>query len=321
MLTVLCPVYNEAEHIENVLRFFSSAKPEEKELLVIDGGSSDGTREIVAKWAGGHNNIRLIDNPQKFVPFALNLGIRNSTGDPIVRIDAHTDYSPDYFEKILETFAVTGADIVGGPYLTTGNSNLQIAIGNAISSIFGIGGSKAHNPKFAGYVDSVPYGAYRRSIFDDIGLFDERFIRDQDDEFNYRANQAGKKVYLTPEIKLWYHPRSSLSALFRQYYGYGIFKPMVLVKVTSGVKLRHIIPLLFFLYILSLPLIAYFTLWLFPLLIYILLDIGFSFFSQDSTARKLISLLIYPVLHISYGAGFLSGLFKLKSFQQTKHEK
>ncbi len=314
-ISVICPVYNEEKYIEDILKFFIAAKPDNKELLVIDGGSADKTKDIIKEYLNKYKNIFLLDNPNRYVSFALNIGIQKSSGNFIIRIDAHTKYSDDYFEKIIETFSCVEADIVGGPYLTIYKNDFQKAAALAISSSFGIGNSKAHKVNYKGYVDSVPYGAYKRELFNEIGNFDERFVRNQDDEFNYRANSLGKKVYLNPEIKLWYYPRSSFKKLVSQYFQYGLYKPLVLSKIKSGIKFRHIIPALFLLYLLSFLLPA-FPLWLItPLLIYLLLLFAFSI-RGDKLKIKFLLLLIFPLIHISYGAGFLAGLLKLRKLSR-----
>ncbi|MFN3694948.1 MAG: glycosyltransferase [Ignavibacterium sp.] len=170
MITVICPVYNEEEYIENVLRFFIESKPEDKELILVDGGSTDRTIEIISEWIKNHKNIRLLHNKNRYVPFALNLAIKNSTGDPIIRLDAHTIYEKNYFEKIIETFNKTSADIVGGPMRKIGESEFQLAVAYATTSVFGIGDSKIHKIDYSGESDHVYLGAWRRKIFDDIGF-------------------------------------------------------------------------------------------------------------------------------------------------------
>ena len=324
LISVVCPAYNEEEHIGNLLEFFVNAKPEDKELIIIDGSSKERTAEIVKEWSKKYQNIKLLENPKRYVPFALNLGIKHCRGDVIIRLDAHSDYSPDYFEKILQTFKETGADIVGGPYLTKSKTNFQEAVAKAISNPFGIGDSKAHNPDFKGYVDSVPYGAWKKELFSQTGFFDERLIRNQDDEFNYRAKSLGKKIFLNPEIKLWYYPRSSAGSLFKQYFQYGIYKPLVLKKIKSETKLRHLIPSLFVLYLLSLPLVYLNLLWLLPLIFYLFIDIIISLFTKGNFLVKLFSMIVYPLIHTAYGAGFLAGLFRLNksgSFSLLKKDK
>lgn len=308
MISVICPTYNEKEHLEKVLEFFTTAMPAEKELLIIDGGSTDGTVDIVKRWMQKHSNIKLLHNSNKYVPFALNIGIKASTGDPVIRLDAHTEYSKDYFEKILETFNKTGADIVGGPMRATGKTAFQKAVAYCTSTAFGIGGSKIHNKDYEGETDHVYLGAWKRNLFEDIGFFDERLKRNQDDEFSYRAGSYGKKIYLNPAIKSFYYPRSNISGLIKQYFQYGLFKPLVLKKVKSGISLRHLIPALFVLYLLTLPLVVISLVYLLPLLIYLIICFLYAIKNKIGLKEKLISLIVYPILHISYGSGFLIGV-------------
>ncbi|MCH7773376.1 MAG: glycosyltransferase family 2 protein [Bacteroidetes bacterium] len=310
MVSIICPTYNEVDHIENILKFFIESPPEEKELLIVDGGSNDGTKTIVEEWISKYSNIQMFENPNKYVPFALNIGIKNSNGDPIIRLDAHTEYAEDYFEQIIKTFNETGADIVGGPMNAVGKTNFQIAVAQATSTVFGVGDSKIHKGKYKGESDHVYLGAWRRKLFDEIGYFDERLNRNQDDEFHYRARSLGKRIYLNPEIKSYYHPRSSFSKLIKQYFQYGLFKPVVLRKIKSEIKLRHLIPSLFSIYILSLPLAFFSLFYLLPLFVYIFMDIYFSIRTKSNIKIVINSLIVYPVLHLSYGFGFLIGLFK-----------
>jgi GT2 family glycosyltransferase len=240
----------------------------------------------------------------------LNLGLKSSTGNIVVRLDAHTVYNPDYILKIVETFAKTDADIVGGPMNAIGTNTVQKAIAYCTSNWFGIGNSKFHDVNFSGYVDSVYLGAWKRELFADTGYFDEQMMRNQDDEFHYRAKSKGKKIYLNAEIKSTYFPRSSFKALFKQYFQYGLYKPLVIKKINSEVKLRHLIPMFFVLYLMSLSIAFLFPLILAPLLLYLILDLYKSFSNKEETAVKLASLLVYPLLHLSYGLGFILGLFK-----------
>lgn len=312
MLTVICPVKNEEAFIESVIQFFIKAAPAEKELYIVDGGSIDQTRNLVLKYVADYSNIHLLDNPHQIVPYALNIALKASSGDPVIRLDAHTHYAPDYFEKILETFEKTGADIVGGPMRAAGVSEFQKAVAYATSTRLGVGDSGFHDDKKAGYVDSVYLGAWRRKIFDDVGYFDTLMKRNQDDEFHYRAKSKGKKIYLNPEIRSTYFPRNSSGKLFSQYYQYGLYKPLVLRKVKSEIKLRHLIPSAFFIYLLLvLPAVlhlGYFM--IFPLIIYFTLEILYACLYRGSLAGKLWLLVIYPLLHIAYGSGFIIGLFK-----------
>lgn len=310
LISAICPTYNEKLCIEIIINFFLKAKPLDKELLIIDGGSTDGTVSIVEKYTSTYPQIKLLHNPNKYVPFALNIGIKNCSGDPIIRLDAHTTYAENYFEKIIETFQQTDADIVGGPMRAVGKSSFQSAVAFVTSTSFGIGDSKIHNPDYTGESDHVYLGAWKRSLFDEIGFFDEKLFRNQDDEFHYRAKSFGKKVYLNSEIISYYSPRSEWSKLFSQYFQYGLFKPLVLRKIKSEIKLRHLIPSSFFLYLVIIFISSNSFYENIPLFIYLLLNFYFSFRNNLSLLEKFKCLIVYPTIHLSYGIGFILGLFK-----------
>ena len=195
----------------------------------------------------------MLHNKNKIVPYALNIAIKQSTGNPIIRLDAHTEYANDYIEKVIETFETTGADIVGGPMRAIGKTNFQKAVAYATSTKLGVGDSQFHDENAKGFVDSVYLGAWKREIFYDVGYFDEKMKRNQDDEFHYRAKSKGKKIYLNPEIKSRYYPRSSFRKLFMQYYQYGLYKPLVLKKIKTEIKLRHLVPIGFVFYLMLIP--------------------------------------------------------------------
>jgi glycosyltransferase involved in cell wall biosynthesis len=310
MITVICPVYNEAAYIKPVLDFFIGALPVKKELILIDGNSSDATCSIIEDYMLVHNNIQLLHNADRYVPYALNKAIVAAKGEIIVRLDAHTDYDIHYFERIIETFQKTNADIVGGAMRIAAGNNTQNAIGYATTTRFGVGNSSFHFEDFEGYTESVYLGAWKKNIFEKTGLFDTNFKRNQDDEFHYRAKSMGFKVYQSPAIKLYYHPRKNLSLLFKQYFQYGLYKPLVLKKVKTATNPRHLIPSLFVIYLASLPVLLSlgFNFTLIPLAIYALVAIGFAFISKKPLKEAILIPLVYFTLHIAYGLGFLIGL-------------
>lgn len=313
MITVICPVRNEEDFIEDVIRFFLQAEPKEKELIIVDGDSDDRTAEIAQGYAANYPSIRLMENPDRYVPFALNKAINASSGDPVIRLDAHTRYADDYFLRIMDCFERTGSEIVGGPMRAVGSSSFQSAVAIATSSAFGVGNSAFHNENNEGYTDTVYLGAWRRSVFSDIGLFDTEMLRNQDDEFHYRANSKGLKVYLDPQIRSWYQPRSSALKLWYQYFQYGLFKPLVLRKVKGGMKIRHLIPSGLLIYLLSLPVAFFSPIWVIPLLVYLMMDVLVSMTRGYSkgVAVAFQMMMIFPILHLAYGAGFIKGKVKL----------
>ncbi|GAB4295033.1 MAG: hypothetical protein Kow0098_17020 [Ignavibacteriaceae bacterium] len=309
LISAICPTYNESANIENILRFFTGSEPKDKELIIVDGGSNDGTQEIVTRWANDFDNIYLINNPEKYVPFALNKAIRKSKGKIIVRLDAHTVYSRDYFLKIIQTFELSKADIVGGPMRKTGKSDFQKAVAYCTSSKFGIGDSKIHDEKYIGESDHVYLGAWKRDLFNEIGFFDESLIRNQDDEFHYRAKSYGKKIFINPEIKSYYYPRDSIYKLFKQFFQYGYYKPKVSIKIKSEIKMRHLIPSIFVLYLIVLLFISDPFPVRIPLLAYFLLTVLYSFKESGSLREKILRVFVFPVIHLAYGTGYLTGLF------------
>jgi succinoglycan biosynthesis protein ExoA len=313
-ISVIIPIYQEILFIDNIFNFVINAEPHDKEIFFIDGGSNDGTLEYLKDKLKNGSNINIINNLRRTVPFALNLTIPLCKGDIIIRLDAHTQYSKDYFEKIIDTFIETGADIVGGPMRIAKGSSLQNAIGIATTSKFGIGNSSFHFENYKGFTQSVYLGAWKKSIFDKIGLFDVFFKRNQDDEFHYRAGKNGLKIYQNPEIKLYYFPRNSFKKLFIQYFQYGLYKPRVLIKNSNGLSARHLIPLLFVFYLLSLPVLLYNfnnLIVCLPLNLYLILAFYFSFKKISNFKVKGTTLIVYPIIHIGYGLGFIFGIFKV----------
>jgi succinoglycan biosynthesis protein ExoA len=309
MISAVCPVFNEEKYIDQVLEFFINAEPKEKELFIIDGGSTDRTVSIVKDYISKNKNIILIQNEKKYVPFALNLAIPKCRGEIIVRLDAHSVYDPNYFIAIKRTFDEVDADIVGGPMIAKGENAFQSAVAYSTSVPFGVGNSNFHFKEFKGYTDSVYLGAWKKSIFERTGLFDESLIRNQDDEFHYRAKSLGFKIYQNPEIRVNYFPRDSARKLFKQYFQYGLYKPRVLRKIKSELKIRHLIPFLFVLYLLTLPLAILYPIWLMPLLLYLIISFYVASRS-NSLIGTLYSLSAFLIIHTGYGLGFMFGILK-----------
>jgi cellulose synthase/poly-beta-1,6-N-acetylglucosamine synthase-like glycosyltransferase len=301
------------------------------EVLVVDGISDDGTRAIVQKYTEQYPFIRLLDNQKKIVPTALNIGINNSRGLIIVRMDAHTIYEKNYISKCVKYLISSEADNVGGVLITlpANKSMLADAISISVSHPFGIGNAYFRSGvKEPRYVDTVPFGCYRKEVFEEIGFFDEDLVRNQDDEFNMRLIKGGGKILLVPDIVSYYYARDSLSKLFRMYFQYGYFKPLVAEKVGGVLTWRQLIPSFFVgSLIVSSALSIVFKpfLWVFFLILLLYLSANLLFSFQISMKKGLKYFPVLPVvfstIHFSYGIGYLKGILDFLILKKNRKKK
>lgn len=310
-LTICFPVYNEEKFIDSLIRSVIGTFPLDKEIVLIDGGSTDGTLEKIRSWQDKYSNIILIHNKARYVSNGFNLAYKKTNSEYIALMGAHAEYPDNYFQKGLAILRSGEADAVGGPLIQKGKSRKAAIIAFCMSSKFGVGDTEFRTSKKRSYVDSVAMAIYNRKVFDKVGLFDETLIRNQDDEFHYRLNHHGYKIMMEPEMESVYYVREDLASLWKQYYYYGLYKPMVLKKVRSGMRIRHLVPAGFVFFLLILPLLLLWH-WLFivPLIIYFfgaLLILSASF---SNVKDILFGFLSFLTLHLSYGIGFLKGLFK-----------
>src|SRR5882762_4201875 len=247
LVSIVLPCRNEQGYIQACLQSALHQDPPEGgfEILVADGMSTDGTRQYLQQIATQYPQIRILDNPGRIVSTGLNTAIRAARGEIIVRMDAHTIYAPDYVQQCLAVMNETGADNVGGPMQTTAEKFMERAIRAVFHSPFAAGGARSHQASYEGYVDTVIYGCWKKSVFERIGYFDEELVRNQDDEHNLRLTRAGGKIYQSTRIRSWYHVRGSLKALFRQYMQYGYWKVLVIRKHQAPASFRHLVPGIF----------------------------------------------------------------------------
>ncbi|MBC8264243.1 MAG: glycosyltransferase family 2 protein [Anaerolineales bacterium] len=288
------------------------------EVLVVDGRSEDRSREIVAEFSYRHFLIKLLDNPKLSAPAGLNLGIEEAKGDIIVRVDGHCVLEPDYVSQCVRCLRETGADNVGGLMKAVGQNYVEQTIALAINSFFGSGGSKFHYAQKGQYVDTVYLGAFRRSVFDDVGFFNEKLVRNQDYELNYRIRAAGGKIFLSPAIKSSYYGRSTLRDLWYQYLQYGFWKLEMLQMHPQSVQPRHLAAPLFVFSLLVtglLGLIYNRALILFLLTIssYLLVSLLSSLLIALRKGWRYFPLLpvTFAVMHFGWGLGFLWGLVSI----------
>jgi len=321
MLSVICPIYNEEKYIGGCIESILAQDYPKDDLEVIfaDGMSTDRTREIVADYAARYPWIRLIDNPDRIVPPALNKAIEASRGDIIMRLDAHCEYPTDYFSQLTQALKELDADNVGSvcETLPTNETPTAKAIAAVLSSKFGMGNSSFRiGAKDISQVDTVPFGCWPRRVFDKVGLFDLELVRNQDDEFNGRITKVGGKIYLIPSVKVKYYARDKVRKVARMFYQYGLFKPLVNKKLGSPATIRQFIPLLlvcglFFGLLISLLWHPFVWAYLSGIAVYILLALLFSLKSSYSKKQILIQMWTYAVVHTSYGWGYIVGLWKI----------
>lgn len=318
LISVIIPCRNEANAIEACLRGVLAfvSPPGGFEVLVVDGQSTDATASLVSRLAALDPRVRLLENPDRMTSHALNIGIRAAQGKIIVRVDAHTEYAPDYLVECVAALERTGADNVGGPALTRARTYRHRVIAAAYHSRFAVGGSRFHQPDGEGWVDTVPYGCYRREVLMNLGLFDEELVRNQDDELNFRLVRMGGRIWLTPRIRSWYTPRATFSRLFRQYYQYGYWRVRVIQKHRLPASPRQLVPgafVLGFLVLALLSLLSAPAAFLLAGLIscYLLFLISGSLVTATTAGWSLLPLLpvALATYHVAYGSGFLLGLW------------
>ncbi|MGD8627304.1 MAG: glycosyltransferase family 2 protein, partial [Anaerolineae bacterium] len=252
-VSLIMPIRNEAGFIRRSLgAVLAQDYPTHRlEILVVDGLSDDGTRQTVQEMLSGRPNGRLLDNPGRIVPTAMNLGLAKARGEVIVRVDGHTIIAPDYVTRCVESLARTGADCVGGPMRAVGDTPLGQAVALATSHPFGVGGSRFHYATEPQEVHTVYLGCWPCQVLQEVGGFDPEMVRNQDDELSYRLRASGGRIWLDPQIHSTYHTRANLQKLGRQYFQYGLWKVRVFQKVPGSAQPSHWAPPLFALAVLA----------------------------------------------------------------------
>jgi glycosyltransferase involved in cell wall biosynthesis len=283
------------------------------EIMCVDGMSTDKTTDIIKEYSARDGRVKLVVNTAKITPVAMNLGIKQSKGDFIMIVSCHAEYAFDNINKCLEVIERTKADHVGG-YMTTlpgKNTTVGMAIAAATSCAFGVGNSIFRLKGPEQEVDTVPFGMYRRAVFEKIGLYDERLVRNQDIELNHRLRRAGGRIIISPEINVSYYNRSTYSGLWQQSFNNGVWNPYTVWLTGGGLSLRHFVPMFFFSGLIVLLAGSFFwqpVKWV--LAGYILLYLSTAcFFSIRIACHKSTSLFLvlwsFVVLHTAYGLGSL----------------
>lgn len=325
-MSIIIPCRNEVHHIEGLIRDITnqSSIANVVDIIISDGLSTDGTRELLSQLADSNPIIKIIDNIHQTTPWALNSALQHCRGEFIARMDVHASYPKDYLESLL---AASNDQQIGntGTICQTipGNDSAEAAaIAYALSNSFGVGNSTFRTGTAdKTYADTVPFGFFRRDIFKSIGLFDLDLIRNQDDELNARILRHGYKILLLPSPAVCYHARPTLRQSCKMLFQYGIFKPLTNKKAQRITSWRQFAPPTFVIYILVIPFLIKLigpTITLMPLALYSILCTAFSLQGYingrlPNLHSTFFSLLVFPSHHLAYGIGYIAGMRLLKN--------
>lgn len=336
MLSVIVPIYNEEKYIvQCISSILQQDYPKnDLEVIFVDGMSCDKTREIVKRYIEKYPYIRLLDNPQRIVPVAMNIGIKNSNGSIIMRLDAHSNYPTNYFSILTKKLIELGADNVGVACRTDvlNKNSKTFAIREVLCNKYGVGNSVFRlGVENVQEVDTVPFGCWPRVAFEKYGFYDERLVRNQDFELNKRIIKGGGHIYIVPDTYCTYYARESFKSLWKQNFLNGVWgiRTVLFTKNTKSLAFRHYIPMLFVLSLVVPTILSF--IWK-PFLLISL----FSFFWYIITIgmvcvgivlKKRLSffylLMSFMTLHISNGLGMLYSLFTARNYVKkvNKHIK
>jgi succinoglycan biosynthesis protein ExoA len=326
-VSLLIAMRNEAGYIERCLAsIFAQDYPDHLlEVLVMDGQSTDGSRQIVENLFRGRSNCYLLPNPEITQAAGWNLGIRAAQGDIIGIVSAHAELAPDYVSTAVETLRRIGADMVGGPMRADSHERVGQAIALATSTPFGVGGARFHYIEQEQEVDTVYMGICWREVYQRIGGFDEEMVRNQDDELSYRLLDHGGRIFCNPAIRSRYYNRSTFRSLWTQYFQYGYWKVRVMQKHHHQMRPRHFVPPIFVTALLGSALLTPFS----HLGQWLLMSVGGSYALANLAASVWVArkgglhhLPLVPLgfasLHLSYGLGCLVGLIKFANGWRNK---
>mgnify|MGYP005841483657 CR=1 FL=1 len=324
-ISIIVPVFNEEKYISKCIYSVLELELPENvttELLIIDGNSTDKTIEIVSELQKKTSNLFLIKNPKRIQAVALNIAIKKSKGEFILRLDAHAEYPNDYLSKLLETAKRINSDNTGGLVVTKeGDGGYQASLVQALTTHkFGVGNSGFRIGVKEGFADTVPYGFFKKTIFEKIGLFDERLVRAQDYEFNRRIIESGGKIWLNPDIYCYYYNQNSLFGfLKKQFVLEAPYNAYMWYLAPYTFAYRHAITGVFAFGVLSGIILSIFSpiikyLFVFILFLYAVLSI-MSALQQSIRFKKFRHFFLLPIsfflYHFIHGLGVLKGIMLL----------
>lgn len=319
-ISVIVPMRNEMKSISQCLRsLLSQTIPcSEYEIIVVDGMSDDGSTETVLKLQAESQNLRVLKNPAHIMPAGMNIGLRHAASPIVMVAGAHASYPSHYLAACLNYLEKTGADVVGGPLLTwaAGGGFTSRIIAAILSSRFGVGNVAFRTGLKEGWVDTVPYGAYRKEAFDQCGLYDEELVRAQDAELHARMRHRGKRIYQTPALVTYYHPVSSFSTFWRKAFLDGKWQCLAAIRNRQSFALRRFAPVLMVILLAGLGVMTIFfpAMWMLIAAVMLLYLITGFYFGSSQSGTRLLERILLPFFafpfHVCYGVGTLAGLWR-----------
>ncbi|RWD68583.1 glycosyltransferase family 2 protein [Mesorhizobium sp.] len=321
-ILIVIPCLNEAAHIGGLLdRLRPAAARLGGRIVVVDGGSSDGTQAIVEKIVAKDPRVILLANPKRLQSAAINLAVATlgEGADYLIRIDAHGGYPDDYCDRLVEDALATGADSVVVSMLTAGTGAVQKAVAAAQNSKLGTGGSKHRHMSEGEWVDHGHHALMRIVAFSHAGGYDESFSHNEDAELDYRLRQAGYRIWMSGRTHMVYYPRSSLKSLYLQYLGYGRGRARNVLKHRMVPKVRQMVPLL----VAPVVLLALFSVvhWLaaVPFLLWAAVCLGYGLVTAVRQRNASIALagVSAMVMHFGWSVGFWQQLLTPRSQREV----
>lgn len=329
-LSVIIPCRNEVNFIEECIEaIYSNDLPPTCELnvIIVDGLSDDGTRDKIKTLSNSFPNLFLVDNTFQLTPYAFNLGIHYIEADYYQIVGARQILTSNYLSKSLSLF-LEKPDVwcVGGLVNNVYVNQVGEVISKAMSTTFGMGLGNFRTLQESNYTDTVGTPMYPSWVFEKIGCFDEELIRNQDDDFNFRVTKAGGKIWFESSISLKYYVRGNYSGLYKQFFQYGYWKVYVNKKHKEVTTLRQLVPPLFVLYLFTMPFAFLIdsllgSIYVLGLMFYFILSVFFSLHKSTSLKECFGIFKTFPILHYSYGLGYLQGIIHFIMFRKKPSNK